>query len=198
LPVRLTFDDNYYKDNPHQGIPIGGYTQMVDRMLWNVPIELGTDFNDDQAWWTKQCDIVVYSGAIDEFFNYELGVLTYRSMRFASKLIDTDDHQGTAVINYTEREVPWTRVIEHKHFDLLDGNSQTIVTWEYSEAWERGKDKTYPLRTAESKAMYDSYVELAKSFAPNVVFGGRLGSYSYLDMDQVISSAMARARNIVR
>jgi UDP-galactopyranose mutase len=198
LPVRLTFDDNYYKGNPWQGIPIGGYTLMVQKMLEGVPVELGVDYGDDSTFWQSRADMVVYSGAIDEFFDYQFGTLDYRSMRFDSKTLDGDDYQGTAVINYTAAEVPYTRVIEHKHFDLLGPTERTVVTWEYPEAWEFGKDRTYPLRTADSRALYERYVEHAQKETPNVVFGGRLGSYSYLDMDQVIMSAMARARTLAR
>jgi UDP-galactopyranose mutase len=200
LPIRFTFDDNYYKGMPHQGVPINGYTAMIEQMLEGIEVETSVDFLRQRDDFIMGSEKVVYSGAIDEFFNYELGVLTYRSMRFETEVIGVDDFQGNAVINYTEAGVPYTRSIEHKHFDPKEngGRRLTAVTWEYPEAWEPGKDQTYPLRTATSIKLYNDYVALAEKQVPNVIFGGRLGTYSYLDMDQVIQSAMSRARTLRR
>jgi UDP-galactopyranose mutase len=196
LPVRFTFDDNYF-DHPYQGIPIGGYTQIFERLLEGVPISLNYDFLADRDDWIRRFDTVVYTGAIDEFFDYELGALEYRSLRFETELLDIRDFQGTAVINYTEASVPFTRIVEHKHFDQSYVAPKTVITREFPDTWVKGKGAYYPVNTRENQERLARYRVLALEHYPTVIFGGRLGTYSYLDMDKVIGAALAQSRQIV-
>jgi UDP-galactopyranose mutase len=189
LPLRFTYDNNYFNDR-YQGIPEGGYTQIVEKLLdvCGIEVRLGVDYfdlirnNPDIACKT------VYTGMIDEFFGYRLGVLQYRSVRFETEVIDTDNYQGNAVVNYTEREVPYTRIIEHKHFEF-GTQEKTVISREYSSEWSLGVDPYYPINDEKNGALYEQYRALAQT-VPNVIFGGRLGEYKYYDMDKVIASAL--------
>ena len=192
LPVRLIYDNNYFNDD-YQGIPIGGYTKMVENMLDdpNITIELNTDFFDKKEEYLKNYDKVVYTGMIDKFFDYKLGELEYRSLRFETEEKNVGNYQGNAVINYTEAEIPYTRVIEHKHFEFGKGDKdKTIITREYPADWKRGDEPYYPVNNARNNEMYQKYAELAKNLDKKVIFGGRLGQYKYYNMDQVIEAAL--------
>ena len=187
LPCRFTYNNNYFNDR-YQGIPMGGYTAMVEKMLAGTEVRLNTDF---QELITAQPDIaerIVYTGCIDEFFHYQLGALQYRSVRFETEELEQEDYQGNAVVNYTAREVPYTRIIEHKHFEF-GTQKTTVISREYSDEWKPGMDPYYPVNDEENSALYEKYRELAAG-QPNVIFGGRLGQYRYYDMDKVIRAAL--------
>jgi UDP-galactopyranose mutase len=191
VPLRWTFDNNYFTD-PYQGIPIGGYTQMISRILDGIETKLNTDyfnFIKDNA---NLAEKIVYTGAIDEFFNYHFGELEYRSLRFKTEILEIDNFQGNAVVNYTEREMPYTRIIEHKHFEF-GTQPQTVITREYPEKWEKGLELYYPINDEQNNTLYNRYLELAAN-TPNVIFGGRLGQYKYFDMDEVIKSVFDIAK----
>lgn len=189
LPVRLIYDNNYFNDR-YQGIPIGGYTKMVENMLKGVEVKLNTDFFDDKEKYLKMADTVVYTGMLDEYFGYKLGRLEYRSLRFDTKEFNMDNYQGNAVVNYTGREVDYTRVIEHKHFDNSNNvTDKTIVTFEYPSDWDPSKEPYYVINDDKNNKLRDEYLELAKK-EKNVIFGGRLAEYKYYDMDDVIKAAM--------
>lgn len=191
VPVRLTYDNNYFNDN-YQGIPIGGYTKMVEKMLDhpNIEVKLNTDFFDKKDEYLNNFDKVVYTGMIDKFFDYKLGELEYRSLRFETEEKDIGNYQGNAVINYTEREIPYTRVIEHKHFEFGKGDKdKTIITREYPADWKRGDEPYYPVNNERNNDLYEKYQELAEQ-QNKVIFGGRLGQYKYYNMDQVIDEAL--------
>lgn len=192
LPCRFTYDNNYFNDR-YQGIPIGGYTKMVANMLEGVEVRTGVEYKDLIAQEPDIAERIIYCGPIDAFFDFKLGQLEYRSLRFESELLDEDDHQGVAVVNYNEREVPWTRIIEHKHFEFGkddDGNAlpKTVITREYPADWKPGDEPYYPLNDEKNETLYAQYVELAKN-ETNVVFAGRLGGYKYYDMDKAIAAA---------
>lgn len=189
LPLRFTYDNNYFND-PYQGIPIGGYTRIVEKMLdhKNITIELNTDFFSKKDYYLKEYPKVIYTGMIDQFFDYQLGELEYRNLHFETKIFDTDNYQGNAVVNYTDSETPFTRIIEHKHFEFGQ-QPRTVVTWEYPADWERGDDPYYPVNDSKNNKLYKEYDELAKEY-PNVTFGGRLGQYRYYNMDQIIREAL--------
>ena len=191
LPVRLTYDNNYFNDS-YQGIPMGGYTQIVERMLESdlIDVAVNTDFYDHRDDYLASADKVVFTGPIDQFFDYRLGELQYRSLRFETEEKPVGNYQGNAVINYTDAETPYTRVIEHKHFEFGKGDKgKTIVTREYPADWHRGDEPYYPVNNQENNQLYAKYQELAKE-QPNVIFGGRLGQYRYYNMDQVIAAAL--------
>lgn len=191
LPVRLTYDNNYFNDT-YQGIPIGGYTQIVEKMLVSdfIDVETEIDFFDHKDEYLKNYPKIIFTGMIDQFFDYQLGELQYRSLRFETKELDVDNYQGNAVVNYTDAETPYTRVIEHKHFEFGKGDkNKTIVTKEYPQPWHRGDEPYYPVNNSINNGLYKKYQELAKS-VPNVTFGGRLGQYRYYDMHQVIHAAL--------
>ena len=195
LPVRFTYDNNYFNDR-FQGIPEGGYTQIVEKLLEDIPVLIGVSLQeyqtanaartaDEQDSW----DRLLYTGMIDEYYHYRLGTLEYRSLRFETEeLPEEDNYQGNAVVNYTEREVPYTRIIEHKHFEFQTGEG-TVITREYPTTWKKGDEPYYPINDEKNGALYAQYAELAKKEA-NVLFGGRLGQYKYYDMDKVIRSAL--------
>ncbi len=187
LPLRFTFDNNYFNDF-YQGIPIGGYTKMVEKMLDGIDVELNCDFFDKYRDFKKVADKLVYTGMIDEYFDYELGHLEYRSLEFKSRVEDTDNYQGVAVVNYTGTEVPYTRVIEHKHFEF-GTQPKTVVTEEYPVNWEPGMDAYYPINDDRNNELYRKYEMLAKK-EDDVIFGGRLGHYKYYDMDKVIQAGL--------
>ena len=195
LPVRLIYDNNYFNDD-YQGIPIGGYTKMVENMLDdpNIKVELNIDFFDKKDEYLKNYDKVVYTGMIDKFFDYKLGELEYRSLRFETEEKNVDNYQGNAVINYTEAEIPYTRIIEHKWFEFgkdEEGNDlpKTVISREYSAEWKPGDEPYYPVNDEKNGALYEQYKELAQK-EDNIIFGGRLGEYKYYDMDAVIASAL--------
>lgn len=187
LPLRFTYDNNYFNAR-YQGIPIGGYTQMVQNMLKGIDVKLGVDYKDIASNTDYQFDKVLYTGAIDEFFDYKLGKLQYRTVRFDTTVLDTPNYQGNAVVNYTEREIPYTRIIEHKHFEFGTQN-KTVITYEYPSEWREGDEPYYPVNDEQNNALYAAYKQYAESL-PNVIFGGRLGMYTYYDMDKVIEQAL--------
>ena len=187
LPFRFTYDNNYFNDR-YQGIPEGGYTPIIEKMLQGSDVLLNTDYADYIKQNPDIAEKTLYTGMIDEFFGYKLGVLAYRSVRFETEVLDTDNYQGNAVVNYTAREVPYTRVIEHKHFEF-GKQPKTVISREYSSEWKPGVDPYYPVNDEENTALYQKYRELAEA-TPNVIFGGRLGEYKYYDMDKVIASAL--------
>lgn len=187
LPCRFTYDNNYFNDR-WQGIPIGGYTQMVEKMLESADVLLQTDYFDLIREQPEIAHTVVYTGCIDEFFGYRLGALKYRSVRFETEELPEENYQGNAVVNYTDREVPYTRVIEHKHFEF-GKQPTTVISREYSAEWKPGLEPYYPVNDAENNALYAQYQQLAAQ-QENVIFGGRLGQYRYYDMDKVIRAAM--------
>ncbi|MHC3376337.1 UDP-galactopyranose mutase [Ligilactobacillus equi] len=192
LPVRLTYDNNYFNDL-YQGIPIGGYTQIVEKMLAheNITVETGVDFFDKKDQYLVNYDKVIFTGMIDQFFNYELGELEYRSLRFETEILDEHNHQGNAVVNYTDTVTPYTRIIEHKHFEYGKGDDdKTVITREYPTDWERGDEPYYPINNDRNNNMYQEYKKYAAKNASNVIFGGRLGQYKYYNMDQVIVAAL--------
>ncbi len=189
LPIRLDFNDNYFEDC-YQGIPNGGYTQMVAKMLEGADVQLGEDFFAKREYWTSKAKAVLFTGPIDAYFDYCYGALGYRSLRFDTKTLQNPDFQGNAVINYTDAEIPFTRIIEHKHFDFQPQSSQTVVTWEYPETWTIGKEPYYPLGDETNLSLYKRYKTLAES-EKNVFFGGRLAEYRYYDMHHVIAAALA-------
>lgn len=186
LPVRFIYDNNYFNDR-WQGIPIGGYTAMVERMLGDTEVLLDTEYRDFIAEHPGIADRVIYCGPIDEYFDYRLGALEYRSLRFESERVECDNWQGNAVVNYTEREVPYTRIIEHKHFEF-GAQPVSIITREYPATWERGDEPYYPINDERNGALYAEYAKLAEQEG-NVVFAGRLGGYKYYDMDKAIDAA---------
>ena len=194
LPVRLTYDNNYFNDT-YQGIPIGGYTQIVEKMLdhENIDVETNVDFFENKEQYMKDYPKIVFTGMIDEFFDYKLGELEYRSLRFENEILDMENYQGNAVVNYTDAETPYTRIIEHKHFEF--GNqAKTIITKEHSKTWEKGDEPYYPVNNDRNNHLYKSYKKLADEQG-NVIFGGRLGHYRYYDMHQVIGAALQCVRN---
>ena len=186
LPVRLTYDNNYFNDR-FQGIPMGGYTAMIERMLEGTEVRCGVEYKELVAEQPDIADRVIYCGPIDAFYDYKLGTLEYRSLRFESETLDEQNHQGVAVVNYTEREVPYTRIIEHKHFEF-GTQEKTIITREYPADWKPGDEPYYPVNDARNTALYEQYAELAKQEG-KVVFAGRLGGYKYYDMDKAVAAA---------
>lgn len=188
LPVRLTFDNNYF-NALYQGIPMGGYTNMVANMLDGVEVRLNTAYLANKAELDALAEKVVYTGAIDAYFNYKLGTLEYRSVRFETEVLDMPNFQGNAAVNYTDRETPWTRIIEHKWFEF-GTQPKTVISREYSSEWKKGDEPYYPVNDERNGALYQQYKALAEG-EKNVIFGGRLGEYKYYDMDAVIASALA-------
>ena len=191
LPVRFIYDNNYFNDK-YQGIPIGGYTKLVEKMLEGIEVKLNTDFFDDIDYYKSISKKIIYTGKIDEYFNYSLGKLEYRSLRFETKIMDIENYQGNAVVNYTGLEVPYTRVIEHKHFEYGTQN-KTIVTYEYPDDWDETKEAYYTINDEKNNKLAEQYRELAEK-ETNVIFGGRLAEYKYYDMDQVIAAALDKCR----
>ncbi|MCT6808763.1 MAG: UDP-galactopyranose mutase [Staphylococcus epidermidis] len=193
IPVRYTYDNNYFNDR-YQGIPEGGYTKIIESMLENdlINVELNTDFFDNKdKFMNSDYDKIIFTGMIDKFFNYELGELEYRSLKFEMQEYDIDDYQGNAVVNYTDYKTPFTRIIEHKHFEFGKGNKdKTIITKEYPQKWDRDKEPYYPINNSRNRTLYKKYVELASKKSNNVIFGGRLGQYRYYNMDQTIMAAL--------
>jgi len=189
LPIRLDFNDNYY-DDKYQGIPVGGYTKLFERMLEGTEVRLDTDYFLKREYWDSVASMVVYTGKIDEYFDYKFGDLEYRGLRFESKVL-SGDYQGNAVINYTEEDVPYTRVVEHKHFELKN-QAKTVVTWEYPDTCARGKIAYYPINDDSNNELYGRYKQEAEKWE-RLVLGGRLATYTYLDMDEAVAAALAAA-----
>ena len=188
LPVRYTFDNNYFNDK-YQGIPIGGYNKLIDALLEGIKVRLGIDYNENPAEYSKLATKVVYTGPIDAYFAYSLGRLEYRGLRFEIERLEELNHQGVAVMNYTQREISYTRIIEHKHFEF-GTQPVTYITKEYPADWHPGEEAYYPVNNDKNQQLYEKYAALAKQES-NVIFGGRLAEYKYYDMDDVIKSALA-------
>ena len=200
LPVRMTYDNNYF-NALYQGIPTGGYTQMAERILDGIEVRLNCDYLEKKAELDTLARRVIYTGTIDAYFGYSLGPLEYRSVRFETETLDTDNYQGNAVVNYTDAETPWTRIIEHKWFefgirsDTGKPAEKTVISREYSAAWKPGDEPYYPVNDEKNNALYARYKALAEAES-SVVFGGRLGGYQYYDMDQVIAAALEKSREL--
>ena len=199
LPVRLTFDNNYF-NALYQGIPVGGYTKLVENLLAGIEVRLNVDYLEVKEEYDALAEKVVYTGPIDAYFDYRLGILEYRSVRFENELLDIPNFQGNAAVNYTDRETPWTRIIEHKWFTFgkdEEGNDlpKTVISREYSSEWKQGDDPYYPVNDEKNTTLYEQYKELA-SHETNILFGGRLGEYKYYDMDKVIASALEKSKEI--
>lgn len=200
LPVRFTYDNNYF-NALYQGIPIGGYTKVIENMLKGVEVRLNTNYFENKSELDAICDKIVYTGPIDEYFGYKLGALQYRSVRFETETLDTDNYQGNAVVNYTDNETPYTRIIEHKWFEFgkdAFGNeiSKTVISREYSSDWNLGAEPYYPINDETNTKLYEEYKKLAEN-EKNVLFGGRLGEYKYYDMDTVIEVALKKLNSII-
>lgn len=191
LPVRYTYDNNYFNDL-YQGIPIGGYNVIIDRLFEGCDIETGVDYMEKKEYYDGLGEKIVYTGTIDAYYKYQFGKLEYRSLRFESEVLDEENHQGVAVVNYTDRETPYTRIIEHKHFEF-GTQPKTVITREYPVTWQEGMEPYYPVNDEKNQALYQKYAKLAEK-EEHVIFGGRLGEYKYYDMDKVIASAMACAK----
>lgn len=192
LPVRLTFDNNYFNDS-FQGVPIGGYNRLIDGLLKGTEVKLGVNFFDSQNAWKEIADEIVFTGKIDEFFDYQFGRLEYRTVKFEEEIIDIPNYQGNAVVNYTDREIPFTRIIEHKHFEMFGNavydNPRTVISREYSTEWADGMEPYYPVNDDANNTLYNRYRHLAET-TDGVSFGGRLAEYKYYDMAPTIESAM--------
>ena len=199
LPVRFTFDNNYF-NALYQGIPIGGYTKMVEKMLEGIEVRTGEDYLTDKEKWDELAERVIYTGPIDAYFDFSLGTLEYRSVRFENELLDIPNFQGNAAVNYTDAETPWTRIIEHKWFEFgkdEEGNDlpKTVISREYSSEWKPGDEPYYPVNDEKNSELYAKYKALADK-EEKVIFGGRLGEYKYYDMDQVIAAALEKAKEL--
>ncbi len=194
LPVRMVFDNNYFNDS-YQGIPIGGYNKLIDGLLEGIETKTNVDFFDDREYWEGIADKIVFTGKIDEFYGYRFGKLNYRTVRFETETLDKPNYQGNAVVNYTEREVPYTRVIEHKHFEMFGSevydNPKTVISKEYSTEWKDGMEPYYPVNDKANSELYAKYKELADK-EERIIFGGRLAEYKYYDMAPIIEKVMAR------
>ena len=194
LPVRLVFDNNYFNDK-YQGIPVGGYNKLIDGLLEGIETQTNVDFFENRAYWESIADKIVFTGKIDEFYGYQFGKLNYRTVRFEQEIIDKPNYQGNAVVNYTEREVPYTRVIEHKHFEMFGTEvyetPKTVISKEYSTEWKDGMEPYYPVNDKQNSELYAKYKGLADK-EENVIFGGRLAEYKYYDMAPVIEKVMER------
>jgi len=188
LPVRFTYDNNYFNDL-YQGIPIGGYTPIIEKMLDGIEIKLNCDFFENREELEEIADKIIFTGQIDKYYNYKFGELEYRSLRFETETLDKENYQGNAVVNYTEYEVPYTRIIEHKHF-TFGTQKDTIISKEYPAEWKPGKEPYYPINNEKNNALYEKYQKLAEK-EKDVIFGGRLGDYKYYDMDKTILAAWA-------
>ena len=192
LPVRFTFNNNYFNDT-YQGIPVGGYNKLIDGLLNDVECKCNTDFFENRTYFENIADMIVFTGAIDEFYQYRFGKLEYRSLMFEEEELDCSNYQGNAVINYTEQNIPYTRIIEHKHFECFGNEvnkcSKTIITREYSAEWEEGKEPYYPINNDRNNTLYEQYRALA-SGEKNVIFGGRLAEYKYYDMAPIVKKVL--------
>jgi UDP-galactopyranose mutase len=189
LPVRFTYDNNYFSDK-YQGIPIGGYNKLTEGLLGDIEVQLGVDYFNDKAAFDELAEYTVFTGKIDQYYGYQFGQLEYRSLKFEHQTLDTDNYQGNAVVNYSEREVPYTRIIEHKHFEF-GTQPKTVITKEYPEEWTTEKEPYYPINDERNNSVFKKYQELADQES-NVMFGGRLAEYKYYDMHQIIGSALKK------
>ena len=196
IPIRSNFNDFYF-DDKYQGIPTGGYTKMIEKLLDGIEVKLNTDYLKHKDEYADSFKQLVYTGAIDEYFDNCFGPLEYRSIRFEETVLDQHDFQGTAVVNYTDLAEPHTRIIEHKHFEFIKSSS-TVITKEFPFEWKRGVDPYYPINDEKNTLLYNNYKSLASTSCPNVIFGGRLAEYKYYDMHQVIGSALAKSRKIIQ
>ncbi len=194
VPLRFTYDNSYFNDK-YQGVPKGGYSTMIRRMLLGANVILDTDYLKDKEYFDSIADKVVFTGSIDEYFGYKLGKLQYRSLKFDEKVLDTENFQNNAVVNYTERDVPYTRIIEHKHFEHAV-SPKTVVTYEYPDEWDDTKERFYPINDEKNNRLYNEYLTLAQGLQ-NVYFKGRLGEYKYFDMDDVVKSALDFAKSVL-
>ena len=194
LPVRFTFDNNYFNDR-YQGIPIGGYTKLVENMLKGVEVRLNCDYFANKEEYDNLADNIIYTGPIDEYYNYSLGNLEYRSIRFETEVLDTNNYQGNAVVNYTEYEIPYTRIIEHKHFEFDTTSPKTVISKEFSSTWKLGDEPYYPVNDEKNNNLYNEYKKLSEK-ENKVFFGGRLGGYKYYDMDDTIIAAFEFLKNV--
>lgn len=194
LPVRFTYDNNYFNDR-YQGIPIGGYTKIIEKMLSGIEVKLNSNYFSDRKYYESISKNIIYTGPIDEFFDYKYGELEYRSVYFETTVLDEVNHQGNAVVNYTDYETPYTRIIEHKHFEFDTKTPKTVISKEYSKTWKLGDEPYYPVNDEKNNALYNKYKEEALKLN-NVYFGGRLGQYKYYDMDKVILEALNFIENI--
>lgn len=192
LPVRFTYDNNYFNDK-YQGIPIGGYNKLIDGLLDGIEVRLNIDFFTQREELTQMADKIVFTGKIDEYYNNQFGTLEYRSLKFDTQVIEKENFQGNAVVNYTESQVPYTRIIEHKHFEF-GSQKKTVVTYEYPDEWSLGKETYYPVNDDKNNAMYNKYKKLSEQ-DNSVIFGGRLAEYKYYDMHQIIASALHKFKN---
>ena len=190
LPVRFTYDNNYFNDK-YQGIPIGGYTKIIEKMLDGIEVNLNYDFFEHRKKIENIAEKIIFTGPIDKYYDYKYGQLEYRSLRFETEILDEENYQGNAVVNYTEFDVPYTRIIEHKHFEFDTESKKTVITKEYPDKWEKGKDEYYPINDEKNNNLYEKYKALANT-DKKVVFGGRLGEYKYYDMDKVIEKALQK------
>lgn len=190
LPIRLTFDDNYFEDR-YQGIPEDGYTSIFEKLLKNIPVETGVDYLKDKEKWNSKAKKVIYSGGIDEFFDYSLGELEWRSLNFEHHYLNQKDFQGNAIVNYTDESVPYTRICEHKHFNF-GKQDHTVITKEYPQLWDKARERYYPINDEKNNQLYQQYKEMVDS--KKYIFGGRLADYKYYDMHQVVGSALARVK----
>ncbi len=205
LPVRLIYDNNYFNDK-YQGIPIGGYTKIIEKMLNGIETKLNYDYFEHKEELNKVANKIIFTGPIDKYYDYKFGELQYRSLRFENEILKKQNYQGNAVVNYTEYEIPYTRIIEHKHFEygkslgataIEDSPNETIITKEYPDNWTRDKEPYYPINNEKNNALYQKYEELASTDS-KVIFGGRLGQYKYYDMDKVIASAIECTKEIIK
>ena len=194
LPVRYTYDNNYFNDR-YQGIPEKGYTSIIEKMLSGADVELNVDYNSKRGEFDKQANVVIYTGAIDAYFDYCFGPLEYRSLRFDTKVLDLPNYQGVAVMNFTDCETPYTRIIEHKHF-VFGAQPKTVITYEYPSEWHMGEEPYYPINDGKNQQKYAQYKKSAEVLS-NVFFGGRLGEYKYYDMQDTIKSALKLAQKIL-
>lgn len=193
LPVRFTFDNNYFND-AYQGIPKGGYNKLIEGLLEGIEVKVNIDYLKDRNYWNSIAENIVFTGKIDEFFDYRYGKLEYRSLRFENELLNVSNFQGNAVVNYTDIEIPYTRIIEHKHFEF--GNQdKTLITKEYPLEWNKNKEPYYPVNDAKNNELFKKYRDIASNFK-NIIFGGRLAEYKYYDMHQVIASALTKTKKI--
>lgn len=193
LPVRFTFDNNYFSDR-YQGIPTGGYTKMIEKMLEGIEVKTGCDFTEKKSYYFSLADKIIYTGAIDKYFDFKLGALEWRALRFETETLDMPDYQGNAVVNYTSADVPFTRIIEHKHFEFVQSD-KTVISREYSSEWKPGDEPYYPVNDKRNEELYSSYAALAEK-ERNVHFGGRLASYKYYDMDDTVAEALKYLKTV--
>ncbi|MDR2406912.1 MAG: UDP-galactopyranose mutase, partial [Bacteroidales bacterium] len=190
LPVRFTFDNNYFND-AYQGIPVGGYNKLINGLLSGIKTKCNTDFFENREYFENIADKIVFTGKIDGFYNYQFGKLEYRTVTFETEILDCANYQGNAVVNYTEREVPYTRIIEHKHFEF-GAQPQTVISKEYSSEWKEGSELFYPVNNDKNNRLYQQYKDLADN-ETNIIFGGRLAEYKYYDMDKIVEQVLMKA-----